>query len=435
MKSSEASELGQLTGRSLRRATEFVRDTHVAISDGVHGALRAAIGPVATPVRLAQDAVAHTAYALTGLGVSVGAQVIGAVAGARLRERDAERASVHDGGTRHAIAIGLGIAGDTVARQAASLAPVMHVRHAGQPVELTSAGLLAAYGPVGPQVAVLLHGLFESEAAWRLAADKRTPYPQRLRADLGLDCVSLRYNTGLRVSENGRALGILLSDLVAAWPVPLTRIVLIGHSMGGLVIHSALAQVEDGPDAAWPALVTDTVTLGSPHHGSPIARGVDRTAWRLDADERQRGRALAEVLRWRSAGVRDMAHGNVVTADWQGYPLGDPADHRTHPLPWSAARHRAVVGVTAGRLPGSLRDLVGDVIVPVPSAAHAGQVRIAGKAGNSSIAGHASVTRRFADEDVAAVAGVTHLGLLNHDEVYAHLRGWLAAEGHIGPAH
>ncbi|GAA1810448.1 hypothetical protein [Nostocoides veronense] len=41
---------------------------------------------------------------------------------------------------------------------------------------------------------------------------------------LGLTPVLVRYNSGLRISDNGAALGALLADLVAGWPVPLTRI-------------------------------------------------------------------------------------------------------------------------------------------------------------------------------------------------------------------
>ena len=46
-------------------------------------------------------------------------------------------------------------------------------------------------------------------------------------------------------------------------------VVLIGHSMGGLVARSALHQAGGGRPGAAPldALVRDTVTLGSPHLG------------------------------------------------------------------------------------------------------------------------------------------------------------------------
>ncbi len=45
-------------------------------------------------------------------------------------------------------------------------------------------------------------------------------YGTRLRDDLGLTPVYLRYNTGLHISDNGRSLDDLLAALVDAWPVP-----------------------------------------------------------------------------------------------------------------------------------------------------------------------------------------------------------------------
>ena len=155
-----------------------------------------------------------------------------------------------------------------------SIAPAMHLRVGGRWVESSPQGLVTAYPDPSGEIVVLLHGLCETETSWRLGDDIREPYADRLAHDLGLTPVLVRYNSGLRISDNGAALGALLADLVAGWPVPLTRIVLIGHSMGGLVIHSALAQV--GPERRWPQLVTETVSLGSPHHGSPVARGVHR---------------------------------------------------------------------------------------------------------------------------------------------------------------
>jgi len=60
-----------------------------------------------------------------------------------------------------------------------------------------------------------------------------------LRDDLGYSPVFLRYNTGLHVSVNGRTLAEILELLQDQWPVPITELVLIGHSMGGLVARSA----------------------------------------------------------------------------------------------------------------------------------------------------------------------------------------------------
>ncbi|MCV4600863.1 GPI inositol-deacylase, partial [Escherichia coli] len=81
------------------------------------------------------------------------------------------------------------------------------------------------------------HGLMETEHAWRLGG--RPTYGARLVDDIGATEVQIRYNTGRHISDNGATLARLLSEMVLLWPVPVTRISLVGHSMGGLVIRSA----------------------------------------------------------------------------------------------------------------------------------------------------------------------------------------------------
>ncbi|MBK6885061.1 MAG: hypothetical protein IPH03_00490 [Tetrasphaera sp.] len=411
MRATEAREAGTVGGAVLRQLTGLVRGVHLAISDTVHDAVGLVAGPVSRPIQAAQDAVTSGVYAATGLALDTGARVAGHLTATRVGSDDADRPSIHDGSAaHHAIAIGAGLWGDTLMRPTPTIAPAMHVRREGRQVELTREGVAAAYGPVTGDVAVFLHGLFETEAAWRLGADTRGSYADRLRADLGFTPVMVRFNTGLRTSENGRELDALLTALVAAWPVPVTRLVLIGHSMGGLVIHSALASEAAEETSTWLSLVSDSVTLGTPHHGSPIARAVFHAAERLG--QSQRASFVAEFLRMRSGGIRDLAHGNVVDADWHGHDPDDHADRRTHPDPRAGIRHHAIAGVAGRRLPAPVGEFVGDLIVSVASASHE-QIDY--------------VTRRFTDDRAAVVRGVTHFGLLNDDQTYAHLQRWLAA--------
>lgn len=115
-----------------------------------------------------------------------------------------------------------------------------------------------------------------------------------LRRDIGSTPVYLRYDTGLRISDNGRALDRQRGDLIDAWPVPIEDLVIVGHSMGGLVARSALHQAGSGaPDARRRTrLACDTVTLGTPHQGAPLGRGVHRLASTLARlpETRHRGR-------------------------------------------------------------------------------------------------------------------------------------------------
>ena len=52
--------------------------------------------------------------------------------------------------------------------------------------------------------------------------------------------IHLRYNSGRSIDANGRSLAQSLEALLAHWPVPVSHLVIVGHSMGGLVARSAM---------------------------------------------------------------------------------------------------------------------------------------------------------------------------------------------------
>ncbi|HHU10301.1 MAG TPA: hypothetical protein GXZ60_09845, partial [Intrasporangiaceae bacterium] len=63
MKPGEARDAGRAAGDTLRQLTRLVRGVHLAVTDTVHSALDAALGPVARPVLATSDAVATGVYA------------------------------------------------------------------------------------------------------------------------------------------------------------------------------------------------------------------------------------------------------------------------------------------------------------------------------------------------------------------------------------
>ena len=131
--------------------------------------------------------------------------------------------------------------------------------------------------------------------------------------DLGFTPVYLHYNSGLHVSTNGRALAQQLERLVAQWPRPLERLVLLGHSMGGLLARSALYY---GTQAGhrWPARLDDLVFLGTPHHGAPLERAGHWVDLVLGATPY--AAPFARLGQVRSAGITDLRHGNLMDGDW-----------------------------------------------------------------------------------------------------------------------
>ena len=103
--------------------------------------------------------------------------------------------------------------------------------------------------------------------------------------------------------------------MVAAWPVAVEEIALVGHSMGGLVARSACHQAAEA-GMALAGRVRHVVSLGTPHHGAPLKHGVHLAAHALHALPETR--PFARFLRRRSAGIRDLRHGSLVDRDWEG---------------------------------------------------------------------------------------------------------------------
>src|SRR5918994_576951 len=169
-----------------------------------------------------------------------------------------------------ALAMVCGLHGDQLEAEGSALHHPMALRAAGRVVTVPG----DVPGATG-RLVVFVHGLFETEHAWTMASQG---YGARLARDLGATPLYVRYNTGRHISRNGRDLAELLDRTVARWPVPVERIALVGHSMGGLVARSACHH-----GGAYAEHVTHVVSLGTPHAGAPLAQGVHYAAHALRA--------------------------------------------------------------------------------------------------------------------------------------------------------
>jgi pimeloyl-ACP methyl ester carboxylesterase len=230
-----------------------------------------------------------------------------------------------------------------------------------------------------------------------------------LATDLGATAIYLRYNSGLHISANGRQLAQQLQDLLHAWPQPLQRVVLIGHSMGGLVLRSAM---HHGSQAglAWPQRVGDLVCLGSPHHGAPLERAGRWVDTLLGATPY--AAPFARLGKVRSAGITDLRHGNLLDEDWLGRDSSAHGADLRVPVPLPCGVRCGAIAGSLGAEPGAIKArLLGDGLVPVDSA----------------LGRHAQAARTlaFAPERLWLAQGVGHLDLLCNAEVYGQMRSWL----------
>ena len=256
-----------------------------------------------------------------------------------------------------------GVLGDKLLAMGNPLAQAMELRANGAPLTLTADALQAQLPAAGPHLLLLIHGLCMNDVQWRRNGHDHGAF---LAPALGATPVYLRYNSGLHTSINGRELAQLLERLVAAWPVPLERITIVGHSMGGLVARSAF-DIAQKTGQRWPALLQDLVFLGTPQHGAPLERAGHGADWLIASNPFTA--PFARLGQIRSAGITDLRHGHVQDADWQGRDrFASGADHR-QPLPLpDGVRCFAVAATLAGQRSRLAERLTGDGLVPLDSA-------------------------------------------------------------------
>lgn len=367
----------------LREVTLRVQRMHLAIAGLTFRVLRR-VPVVSVPARVvehAHGAVSGGVYAAVRRGGDV------VLAAAVAAERELGRG--HDGGGASVLRSALnGAFGDHLAATGNPLAMRMELRaEDGTPVASASA-VLALPADAGGRICIFLHGLGCDDRPWRgrgaEAGDEH--FGARLRAELGLTPLYLRYNTGLPIARNAHEFAGVLERLAAAHPG--RELVLVGHSMGGLVSRSA-CRLASAAGMGWVARVRMVICLGSPHRGAPLEKAGAALAAALGLHPATV--PLGEIADTRSAGVRDLRHGLVAddAAAWS-LPAGISC--------------RLVAATLHRDTDHPLARVLGDGLVTP-----------------------ASATPPALSGDVRAVrlGGMGHMRLMNEPRVYRQIREWL----------
>jgi len=349
-----------------------VQDTHSAIVRH-HPVLRR----LPRPVRLVQDGFTALVYGGVRLGIAALGAGAAAVVERAPRTRESRPFSGSARGRRLAGLVDGAFGSHLDAVGYPGLAGPMTIRVDGAGIAVDAAALARHHPSATGTIVVLIHGLIETEDWW-LPTPDGDDFGARLAADIGATCVRVRYNSGQPVARSGAELDELLSRLVDAWPVPLTRIDLIGHSMGGLVARVALQRAT----GTWPSRVRHLVCLGTPHRGSPVERAAHGAAALLSRSELTA--PVGTLLDLRSAGIKDLRHGIG----------GDPVP--------PSVRHQDIAATLSSTPTGLLGRSFGDLLV-LPS----------------------SALTSAAPDHGRAIGSLGHRDLLHHDSVYDLLREWL----------
>ncbi|MBF0200257.1 MAG: hypothetical protein HQK66_02900, partial [Desulfamplus sp.] len=206
-----------------------------------------------------------------------------------------------------------GVVGDHLAATENPLAIEMKLRsRGGQPLDQSR--LCRNIDDARGKVLLMIHGLCMNDMQWKRQGHD---HGEAIAAELGYYPIYLHYNTGLHISENGMKLSNFLETIVSSYMLDTgsgerdgeirrrgtspkclqnnriqsfngqdTRagtspkclqnnsmeLVIIGHSMGGLVARSACHYGKEAGHM-WLKHLGKLIFLGTPHHGSPVAKG------------------------------------------------------------------------------------------------------------------------------------------------------------------
>lgn len=407
MRADEMRDTGSLAGTALGEIAELAQGVHAAVAHRLFGLA----GRPGRPIRLMHDGIAAIAYGSTKLGVRYLPPAAGLLAGTM---SDPAAESVHDvPRARFVLGAVNGFLGDRISERQPALAPQMRMRLHGGRLRRVPANLAADAADSGTatgRILVFLHGLCETDLCWSFAAEKRwgdrtCTYGSRLRDDDGWTPIYLNFNTGVRVSANGREFAEMMEELVHAWPVPVTEIALVGHSLGGLVARGAAHQA-NLLDHDWLEPLRHIVGLGAPHLGAPLERFANWGTHRLA--RLPETRPFATWLNQRSVGIKDMRYGALLEEDWTGYDPDELLTDRCTPAVLLPGVAYSVASATLSREPYGL--FAHDLLVQHSSAHGIGKVR--------SIPFDQSRTFHLGGRK-------HHFDLLADKRVYDQLRSWL----------
>jgi len=381
---------------AVEATTRLVRDSHSAIARSWYRALApwTALRPAVSVVQRTERAIAGAVYgsisALTrGANVAVSAATATRTAGStghRSIQHPRER------GARHTTAVAVlnAAVGDVLVRRGNPLATEMALYHRGRPLVLTSSGLAGTDVSTADRLCIFVHGLGCTERVWLPGERSATPamraevsFGTLLERDLGYVPIYVRYNTGVSLETNAQQLAACVAALRQALSRPDRELVLIGHSMGGLVALGA-ARGASVSSRAWLGAVTHVICLGAPLRGAPLERAIRGVSQVLEACDGASAMIPARLLAIRSDGVRDLGRAAAPTRSTSVHRIAGSLSDPSQPL---------------GRL-------LGDGIVDLSSA-------LAGGTGGTAV-----------------VAGVSHLRLARHPVVYEQIRRWLSASKH-----
>jgi pimeloyl-ACP methyl ester carboxylesterase len=299
-----------------------------------------------------------------------------------------------------------GVIGDYLEEKENPLKITMQFRYQSKTLAIDPKSIKAAYPKVNGKILLMIHGSCMNDLQW---TRKDHNHGKIIATELNKTPIYLKYNSGLHISSNGKNLNNLLEELVKNWPVPIEELVIIAHSMGGLVSRSALYYGEQN-QKKWTQHVKKIVFLGTPHHGSYV----ERTGNYLDLilESIHYAKPFARLGKIRSAGVTDLRYGNLIDEDWKDDHRFEIKNDKRRNIQLSKQIEFYTIAAVIGNETTSLStQILGDTLVDVKSAL--GQHKNPDKNLN------------FKKENIWISYDSNHLDLISNPKILNKIKVWL----------
>jgi pimeloyl-ACP methyl ester carboxylesterase len=394
------------TGSNLQGVSRLITDATIGITDLVEAMHNRIVHPPflpSTPIQHLITNIAGVTYKsirwstrLIGGGVDNALGLFASVSGKIKTTNEKEAIS----------AVLNGVIGDYLEKTKNPLEINMQFRHQGKAIALDIASLEKTQPTPNGKILLMIHGSCMNDIQW---TRKEHNHGTALAKEFNKTPIYLHYNSGLHISTNGKSFTELLEKLVSNWPVPVEELVIIAHSMGGLVSRSAFHYGQQQQNS-WTKHLKKIIFLGTPHHGAPMEQAGNYVDVILEAAPY--AKPFARLGKIRSAGVTDLRYGNLLDEDWENSDRfkmnGDQRQNIALP---KQVECYAIAGVIGKAIKSKTRQLLGDNMVGVKSAL--GQHRDSTKNLN------------FKKANTWIASESNHIDLLSNPKVYNKIKTWM----------
>ncbi|NRB37937.1 MAG: alpha/beta hydrolase [Pseudomonadales bacterium] len=311
-----------------------------------------------------------------------------------------------------------GLVGDNLREKDSALSVTMGFYHKNRRIALTSKQFKNLQPAATTKIAILVHGLSSHEQMWSFPSEANNDmglddgldisYGSLLANDFGYTPLYVRFNSGLHISENGRYLSSLIEGLMEVYPLEIEDIVLIGHSLGGLVIRSAGYYAENF-NTQWHKKVGKAFYIGTPHLGTPWEEATDGLYQWLDKKAHPVAKMISGIYSGRSSAIQDLRYARLIDEDWQNNVTKSTA------IPWlKDTDHHFIVGTLLNNPSHPVSSLIGDLLVPTNSAN-----------AQSPMRADMPIPPDL-EKNSTIIPGINHLRLAFSPEVYACIKKWMS---------